>query len=187
MSTTQSLNLSTQSSLRLQQASPDEIFEKIRKIRQGVGPEPSLLDQIFRRDYVDAFNQIDVAALRARKDLIEGLADSIKIYIDTHKADLKMRSSAFLIGNFAQLTRRLIQISEDGLVGLVDDYNSLLNYLRSHPDLQEELREFASQKASLRAKRKIEQCEVLFEDLLNTLEDEVKKLCAEVGARDAHN
>ncbi len=165
----------------------EELLDKIDKVKQvGFGPEPSLLEMLVSsgaRDLKRTIEEAKASSIRARKELIDGLASCINIYIDTHKSDLKIRGSAFVTATFATLTGKLNGIMESVITSYYETYSKTVVDYERIANLDETIKRDLRQQALNRAMRISGMSENFFFEILDNLKDQVIKLSNEIGER----
>lgn len=165
----------------------EELLTKIDQVKQtGFGPEPGFLDIIISpgsRDLKRTIEEAKASAIRARKELIDGLASCIVVYIDTHKADLKVRGSAFVTTTFVGLTGKLNSIVESVITGFFETYSRTVEDYERIPNLTDEVKQELRQNALERARRITELSQTSFFEILDNLKGQVIKLSNEIGER----
>lgn len=165
----------------------EELLTKIDHVKQaGFGPEPGFFEIIFSpgsRDLKRTIEEAKASAIRARKELIDGLSSCIVVYIDTYKADLKIRGSAFVTTTFVNLTGKLNAIVESVIASFFETYAKTFEDYERIPNLTDALRQELRQKALDRAMKITELSQSSFFEILNNLKDQVISLSAEIGER----
>ncbi|MDP3112505.1 MAG: hypothetical protein Q8M71_10430 [Thermodesulfovibrionales bacterium] len=165
----------------------EELLTKIDQVKStGFGPEPALFDLITSsgaRELKRTIEDAKASAIRARKELIDGLSSCIVVYIDTHKADLKIRGSAFVTTTFVTLTSKLNAIVEAVITSFFETYSKTIEDYERIPNLTDAIRQELCQKALDRAMRISDLSESSFFDILNNLKEQVIKLSNEIGER----
>lgn len=165
----------------------EELLTKIDHVKSaGFGPEPALFDLITSsgaRELKRTIEDAKASAIRARKELIDGLSSCIVVYIDTHKADLKVRGSAFVTTTFVTLTSKLNAIVEAVIISFFETYAKTIEDYERIPNLTDAIRQELCQKALDRAMRISDLSESSFFDILNNLKEQVIKLSNEIGER----
>jgi len=165
----------------------EELLDKIDKVKSvGFGPEPSLLEMLVSsgaRDLKRTIEEAKASSIRARKELIDGLASCINIYIDTHKSDLKIRGSAFVTATFATLTGKLNGIMESVITSYYETYSKTVSDYERIANIDDSIRQELRQQALNRAMRVSNMSENFFFEILDNLKDQVIKLSNEIGER----
>jgi hypothetical protein len=166
---------------------PEEIFRRIDDVRGSLGDDlqPGVLARIFlrpERERARAINEAKTSAVRARKELIDGLGDAIKTYIDIHKGDLKIRGAGFVIATFAEMLHSLNRIMESSYVGFLETYSSALDRIQRIPNLTEEQQKAQISAAYRRAETAIEDSQRTFASTLEALRIQVVSVVEEIGA-----
>jgi hypothetical protein len=165
----------------------EELLTKIDQVKHsGFGPEPGFFDIILSpgaRDLKRTIEEAKASAIRARKELIDGFASCIVVYVDTHKSDLKVRGSAFVTTTFTTLTSKLNAIVESVITSFFETYSKTVEDYERIPNLTDALRQELRQKALDRAMRIAELSQSSFFDILNNLKEQVIKLSNEIGER----
>lgn len=165
----------------------EELLTKIDQVKSaGFGPEPALFDLMTSsgaRELKRTIEDAKASAIRARRELIDGLASCIVIYIDTHKADLKVRGSAFVTTTFVTLTSKLNAIVEAVITSFFETYSKTIEDYERIPNLTDAIRQELRQKALDRAMKISDLSESSFFDILNNLKEQVIKLSNEIGER----
>lgn len=184
-SITKKSNLSTQT--HQMTFTVEELLTKIDQVRHaGFGQEPSLLEIILSpgsRDLKRTIEEAKASAIRARKELIDGFASCICVYIDSHKSDLKIRGAAFVSATFTNLTGKLTEIVESVITSFFETYSKTIEDYERIPNLTDAIRQDLRQKALNRAMRIAELSQSSFFDILNNLKEQVIKLSNEIGER----
>lgn len=166
----------------------DELLTKIDQIKNvGFGHEPGFFEGLFSpgaRDLKRTIEEAKASAVRARKELIDGLASCIVVYIDTHKADLKIRGAAFVTTTFATLTGKLNQIVESVTTSFFETYSRVVDDYERIPNLTESVRQELCRRALGRAMAIADLNTESFFEILTNLKDQVIKLSNEIGKRD---
>jgi len=165
----------------------EELLDKIDKVKNvGFGPEPSLLEMLVSsgaRDLKRTIEEAKGSSIRARKELIDGLASCINIYIDTHKSDLKVRGAAFVTTTFATLTGKLNAVMESVITSFFETYSKTISDYERIPNLDDALRGELRRQALERALRIAGMSSNFFFEILDNLKDQVIKLSNEIGER----
>lgn len=165
----------------------EELLTKIDQVKHaGFGPEPGFFEIILSpgaRDLKRTIEEAKASAIRARKELIDGLSSCIVVYVDTHKADLKVRGSAFVTTTFVNLTGKLNTIVESVITSFFETYAKTIADYERIPNLTDAIRQELRQKALDRARRISDLSESSFFDILNNLKEQVIKLSNEIGER----
>jgi len=165
----------------------EELLDKIDKVKNvGFGPEPSLLEMLVSsgaRDLKRTIEEAKASSIRARKELIDGLASCINIYIDTHKSDLKIRGSAFVTATFATLTGKMNAIMESVITSFFETYAKTISDYERIPNLDDAIRSELRRQALERAMRIAGMSQNFFFEILDNLKDQVVKLSNEIGER----
>ena len=167
---------------------PAVIFKKIDEVREGMRHElePSLLEKIFsadKRQQAHIIAEAKSSAIKARKELIDGLAGTIQVYVDVHLADLKLRGEAHVMATFAELLKSLNRVNEATIVSFVDTYSVTVDRIRAIPNLTDEHRENQIARARARADRAQDRGEESFDAVLDKLTAQVIRLAEEIGSR----
>lgn len=182
MHVTSGLNQQTQMAF-----TPDELLAKIDAVKKvGFGPEPSFFEVLLSpgcRDLKKSIEEAKMSAIRARKELIDGLGGCISIYIDTHRADLKVRGSGFVSKTFVELTCKLNDIVETSITNFYEIYSRQYDDLERIKNLSEPVRQELRAKALERAHRIADLSQSAFFDILEALKMQVIKLSEEIGVR----
>lgn len=165
----------------------EELLNRIDQVKNaGFGPEPGLVEMLLSpgaRDLKRTIEEAKSSAVRARKELIDGLASCIVLYIDTHKADLKVRGSAFVTTTFINLTGKLNSINEAAITGFYETFSKSASDYELIPNLTDAIRQDLRQKALDRAVKISALSESGFFDIINNLREQVIKLSNELGER----
>jgi hypothetical protein len=165
----------------------EELLTKIDQVKQaGFGPEPSVIEMILSsgaRDLKRTIEEAKASAIRARKELIDGLASCIVVYIDTHKSDLKIRGSAFVTTTFTTLIGKLNAIVESVIIGFFETYSKTIEDYERIPNLSDAVRQHLKEKALDRAMKITDLSQSSFFDILHNLKEQVIKLSNEIGER----
>jgi len=165
----------------------EELLAKIDTIKvQGFGPEPSLIDMLLypgTRDLKRTIEDAKASAILARKELIEGLGGCISIYIDTHRADLKVRGAGFVTKTFVDLTGVLNVIVEQSITNFYENYSRQCDDYARITNLSDEVRRQLRAKALERAHQIADLSQSAFFDILKALRQQVIKLSEEIGKR----
>ncbi|MDI6745028.1 MAG: hypothetical protein QMD07_06585 [Thermodesulfovibrionales bacterium] len=165
----------------------EELLTKIDQVKSaGFGPEPALFEMVVSsgaRELKRTIEDAKASAVRARRELIDGLASCIIIYIDTHKADLKVRGSAFVTTTLVTLTGKLNAIVESVITSFFETYSRTVEDYERIPNLTDDVRQELRQNALDRARRIAELSQSSFFDILNNLKEQVIKLSNEIGER----
>ena len=165
----------------------EELLTKIDQVKSaGFGPEPALFDLITSsgaRELKRTIEEAKASAIRARKELIDGLSSCIVVYVDTHKADLKVRGSAFVTTTFVTLTSKLNAVVEAVITSFFETYSKTIEDYERIPNLTDAIRQELCQKALDRAMKIPDLSESSFFDILNNLKEQVIKLSNEIGER----
>ncbi|MCG2710184.1 MAG: hypothetical protein L6246_07730 [Thermodesulfovibrionales bacterium] len=165
----------------------EELLAKIDQVKSaGFGPEPALFDLITSpgaRELKRTIEDAKASAVRARRELIDGLASCIVVYVDTHKADLKIRGSAFVTTTLVTLTGKLNAIVESVITSFFETYSRTVEDYERIPNLTDDVRQELRQNALDRARRIAELSQSSFFDILNNLKEQVIKLSNEIGER----
>jgi hypothetical protein len=187
-----SVNVSTNSNLptppQQMTFTVDELLTKIDQIKNvGFGHEPGFFEGLFSpgaRDLKRIIEEAKASAVLARKELIDGLSSCIVVYIDTHKADLKIRGAAFVTTTFATLTGKLNQIVESVTTSFFETYSKMVDDYERIPNLTETVRQELCRRALGRAMAIADLNSESFFEILNNLKDQVIKLSNEIGRRE---
>lgn len=167
--------------------SVDELLAKIDQVKnQGYGPEPAFIERLVSpsaRELGRAIDEAKTSSIRVRTELIQGLGSCLAVFVDCHKADLKVRGSSFVAATFSKLIGNLNAISESTITSFFDTYSQAVDQYRLIPNLSESMREALSKKAWDRALRIAEVNENAFYDIVCNLRDQVIKLSNEIGDR----
>lgn len=181
-SITSGLNQQTQMAFTV-----DELLSKIDAVKkEGFGPEPSFLETLLHpssRDLKKSIEDAKASSIRARKELIDGLGGCISIYIDTHRADLKVRGAGFVTKTFVDLTGKLNGIVESSITNFYETYSRQYDDLERIKNISEPIREELRKKALERAHRITDLSQSAFFDILEALKNQVIKLSEEIGVR----
>jgi hypothetical protein len=165
----------------------DELLAKIDAVKkEGFGPEPSFFEVLLHpgtRDLKRAIEDAKTSAIRVRKDLIDGLGGCISIYVDTHRADLKVRGAGFVSKTFVDLTGKLNGIVEGSISSFYEIFSRQCDDYDRIKNLTEPVRQELKQKALERAHRITEMSESVFFDLIEALKQQVIRLSEEIGER----
>lgn len=165
----------------------EEVLNKIENIRQtGFGPEPTTMETILSsgaRERRRAIEEAKISAIKVRKDLIDSLSGAIAVYVDTHKADLKVRGSAFVATTFAKLTSLLNQSSEDAINSFYITFSKSIDTYETIPHLTEEMKTELGQQAWERAQQRDTKHHESFDNILSNIANQVEKLSNEIGER----
>ena len=165
----------------------DELLAKIDAVKkEGFGPEPSLFEVLLHpgaRDLKRTIEDAKASAIKARKELIDGLGGCISIYIDTHSADLKIRGAGFVTKTFVDLTGKLNGILESAITNFYETYSRQYDEYERINNLSEPVRLELRIKALERAHRIAEMSQSAFFDILDSLKMQVIKLSEEIGVR----
>jgi len=165
----------------------DELLAKIDAVKkEGFGPEPTLLEAFLNsgaRDLKKSIDEAKASAIRARKELIDGLAGAITIYIDTHRADLKVRGATFVTTTFATLTGNLNEIMETTITNFYEVYSQQHDSYERIKNLTETVREKLRADALERAHKAATLSQSALFDILEALKQQVIKLSEEIGVR----
>lgn len=172
---------------RLTKFDLEEVLGRIDHIRQtGFGPEPTFIEGLISsgaRDRRQAIEEARISAIKARKDLIDSLSSAIAVYVDTHKADLKVRGAAFVLATFEQLTRDLNSINESVITNYLQVYAQAVDDIEKIPHLTDDMRKQALENAYRRSQTRAARTEQSFYEVLDNLAEQVKKLSNEIGQR----
>ena len=170
----------------VQKFTPEEIFEKIEQLRETFPAEPTILEQWLsagKRDLAKQITQAQVETLTARRELIKGLTSAISIYVDAHKADLRVRSSGYITATFVRLTGSLYDVNEQVMVSFMDSYSGFARQITGNIDLDASQKEDLIQNAYRRALSRINIQEESFNEILEQIRVEVNRMIAELGER----
>ena len=165
---------------------PAAIFKKIDEVREGMRHElePSLLSRLFsadKRRQAHIIAEAKSSAINARKEIIDGLAGTIGVYVDVHLADLKLRGEAHVMATFAELLKSLHRIDEATIVSFMETYSVSVDRIRAIPNLPDEQREDQVDRAMARALRAQDRGDDSFEAVLDALKSQVVRLAEEIG------
>ena len=179
--TTQSIQ--SASNHQLKKFTPDEIFEKIDQLRSGFEPAPALLDQFLsagKRDYARAIEEAKISAIKTRKALIDGLGTCVKIYVDAHAGDLKVRAVEFVTETFDRITLHLESVSDEVISGYYDLYMKFVDEIK-RKKLPHELEEEALKSAIARLRTREKRSSESIGKIFNNLTNEIIRFSQEVG------
>ena len=135
------------------------------------------------RDLKRTIEEAKASAIRARKELIDGLAGCISTYVDTHKSDLKIRGAAFVTTTFTVLTGKLNSVVESVITGFFETYSRTVEDYERIPNLTDDVKQELRQNALERARRITELSQTSFFEILDNLKGQVIKLSNEIGER----
>ncbi len=167
---------------------PEEIFDRINKIRDTFPEEPTILEQWFsagKRDLARQISKAQSEALSARRELIKGLTTCISVYIDAHRADLKVRSSGYITATFTKLTGSLYDVNEQVLAGFLDSYSIFAERIEGNPKLNDEQKKELIKDSYRRAVSRINIQETSFNQILEQIRIEVNRMITEMGDRES--
>ncbi|MBY0494552.1 MAG: hypothetical protein K2Y23_10070 [Cyanobacteria bacterium] len=154
-------------------------------MRQSFRPEPSLIEQLISREArseAAALHEVNAAAIRAKTKMIDGLAECIATYVSAHRGDLTVRAHSFILHTFTGLYRGLTAVIEQTHVGLLDNYSRSALRIENIPGLTDEMRRDHSRRAYDRALRAMDASEQRFEELLDQVSAEVRRVIEEIGS-----
>lgn len=167
----------------LQKFTPDEIFQQIDKLRSGFEPAPTLVEQLLsagKRDYARAIEDAKISAIKARKDLINGLGTCVKIYVDAHAGDLKVRAVEFVTETFDRIMLHLESVSDEVIAAYYDLYMDFVDEIKRKklpPDIEDE----ALKSAFVRLQTRQSRSDASIGKILDNLTNEVIRFSQEVG------
>jgi len=170
----------------MEKIDPDEIFKKIDELKSGFGPEPTFLEQLFlpgSRDYARELAKARAAALKARKELIDGLAHCVNIYVDAHASELKLRTKQFILDTFQRIFLTISRANEDIIIGFYEIYSQFVVRIQSIPNLSKKMIDDAISRASERALTRENKSMETLHHSLDALTQQVIGLMEEVGVR----
>ncbi len=165
----------------------EEVLNKIESIKQqGFGPEPSFLETVLSagaRERRQAIEDARISAIKVRKDLIDSLSGAIAVYVDTHKADLKVRGSTFVTASFSQQILNLTKIVEETITGMYEIYDKTYDDIQRIKNLTEEQKKEIIFNAFARASKREVLHEESFREICSNLAELVTRLSNEIGQR----
>lgn len=172
---------------QLNRFSLDEVMDKIEEVR-GVdfGPAPTGIERLIfpeARERAKKIEEMKTSSIRARKELIDGLIGCINAYVDTHKADLKVRGSAFVSETFIRLEGSLYAINEEIITSFYNTFAKAAGEYEQIPYLTDEMREELIKKVYERANQRAEMSQTAFNTILDNIAEQVKKLSREIGEK----
>lgn len=179
-----SQSIQSASNHQLKKFSPDEIFEKIDQLRSGFEPAPALLEQFLsagKRDYARAIEEAKISALRSRKDLIDGLGKCIKIYVDAHAGDLKVRAVDFVTETFDRIALHLASVNDKVISGYYDLFLEFVEDIQRKKNLPRDLQVAAIEGAKIRLKMRENRSVESIMKILDNLTQEVIRFSNEIG------
>lgn len=166
---------------------PEELLDRIDAVsKKGFGPEPSILETLIHpgaRELKRTIDDAKASAIRTRKELIDGLGGCLAIYVDSHRADLKVRGSVFVSRTFVDLTGKLNAIVEATITNFYETYSLEYDKYESIRNLTEDVKIGLRERALERAHRITDLSQSAFFDILTALKQQVIKLSEEIGVR----
>ena len=165
---------------------PDDIFKRIDKVREGMARElePSFLSQLVssdKRRQARVIAEAKESAIRARRELIDGLAGAIKVYVDAHVGDLRVRAHAHVTATFTEMLQSLARAMEATHVSFLDAFSVSVDRIAVIPNLTEEQRASQVRLAWDRVERAQRRGEETFEQILDALREQVVQIVSEIG------
>jgi hypothetical protein len=176
-------NIQSTSSHQLKKFTPDEIFEKIDQLRSGFEPAPSFIEQLLSagtRDYARAIEEAKISAIKARKDLIDGLRECIRIYVDAHAGDLKVRAIDFVTETFDKIMLHLASVNDKVISGYYDVFLEFVDDIKKK-NLPLDMQQTAIESAEKRLKMRVDKSVVSIMKILDNLTEEVIRFSHEIG------
>lgn len=165
---------------------PSDIFKKIDQVRGGMREElePPLLAQLFskdKREHARMIAQTNAESIRARKELIQGLADAVKIYVDVHKGDLKVRGYAHVMATFEEMRMNLLTIAEATHNATAVNYSNTYTKVMAIPNLTDAQRKDQLRRAWKRMTAMQNHAEETFLEVLEAMAAMVREVSDEIG------
>jgi len=170
----------------MEKINPDEIFKKIDELKMGFGAEPSFVEQFFlpgARDYAREIARARSSAIRARKELIDGLSGAVSIYVDAHTSELKLRTKEFILETFQRIFLTISSTNEDVIIGFYQIYSQFVDRIQTIPNLSAETIKNAIGRAGERALAREHKSIETLNQSLDALTEQVIKLMEEIGVR----
>ena len=166
--------------------SPDDILQRVDKTVKELKyvPSPGLLDLIISkpaRERKAKIEETKISVVKARKELIDGLANTLKIYVDTHRNDLRVRGVAFVTTTFVQLSADLNRINESTLTSFFETFSEVVDRINNIKNLDENAKKLFINDALNRAKQSLADSDKTYKDILVKISDQVKSITEEIG------
>ena len=176
-------SMQSASSHQLKKFTPDEKFQKIDQLRSGFESAPSLLEQFLsagKRDYARAIEDAKISAIKARKDLIDGLGKCVKVYVDAHAGDLKVRAIDFVTETFDKIMLHLASVNDKVISGYYDVFLEFVEDIKKK-NLPQDMQLAAIESAKNRLKMREDKSAESIVKILDNLTQEVIKFSSEIG------
>lgn len=181
--TTSSQHIQPAATQPLQKFTPDEIFQKIDQLRSGFEAPPTLVEQFLsagKRDYARAIEEAKISAIKTRKALIDGLGTCVKIYVDAHAGDLKVRAIEFVTETFDRIMLHLEGVSDEVISGYYDLYLKFTDEIK-RKNLPHDIEDEALKRAIARLRTRERRNDESIGKILDNLTNEVIRFSQEVG------
>lgn len=179
------INLQSSSSVHhLKRLSPDEIFMIIDQLNAGLEPPPPVIEQWFsagKRDYARIIEEAKIEAVKARKNMIEGLSEHINVYIEAHKSELKIRAEELVTETFDRILLHLAQINDMVISGFYDVYLEFVDNIMRKTNLPHDMLQTAIANAAERLKIRSEQSQKSIYKITENLREEIIRFNSEIG------
>lgn len=165
---------------------PNEVFEMIDKVMIKINdePAPGLLERIINKPARERAAEIERAktsAISTRKELIDGLHNVIKTYVDTHEGDLRVRGIAFILTTFSELRDNLHKVVQHSIVTHFEIYSDVVDRIKAIKNLTDEQKSELIKRAIQRATESEDVTNKNAKDILKQFFTQVKSITAEIG------
>ena len=174
-------------SIMPEKITPDEIFRRMDLVKKSVDEPPSgFLTQLINapaRERAAEIEKIKLAELTAKRKLIDGLSDSIQLYVDAHKGDLKVRTETFVSTTFAQLRGDLYRVSDSMVGTFYETYSDGYDRINKIPNLTEQEKKDIIHRSYERAVQAEKHAEATFISIVDEMAEQLRRFIREVGGR----
>jgi hypothetical protein len=169
-------------------ANPEELFRQIEYVKEPTIHEqaPGWLTQMTNpsaRERAIELEKIKTSAIVARRKLIDGMTDSIQVYVDTHKESLKSVAEFTVTATVTKLRPKLYAESERAITSFFSTFSAAVDEINKIHNLTKEQKEERIRAAYDRAVQVEALAQASFLDNIKTIEEQLHKAVELIGRR----
>ena len=171
-----------QSGTRPPQVRLDDLLKSIDTVAESTDVAPSFLEQLFNadaREQARMISKMQSEALASRIVVIEGLRQTIDLYIAIHRDDLRIRGGAHLGATLVEQIGHLRKIADDMWTSYLAYHPARIEAIEAVPQLDPSLRQRLIDKANSDLEMSIDRCRETRDQVVEGIKREIKSIALE--------
>ena len=165
--------------------SPNLIYHKIDEITKGLKfePSPGFLRQIISqsaRKRAKTIEETRESAIVARKKLISGLDDSIKIYRKIHESELKIKGATSITKTFITENNNLYKQIESTVISHINKFFEFAERIDKFENMSNEQKEMHINENIQKANNSLEEANVIYKKITGEISKKVQTMIDEI-------